>query len=76
MDAGLKIPEDISIVGFDCEFTSNPHLSTIVQPFYEMAQKAGELMLSALDGRVPCDSIFFKAFLDERGSTSTVSENI
>jgi len=76
MDAGLKIPENISVIGFDCEITVNPHLSTIVQPFYEMAQKTGELMLSILDGRNSCDSVFFNAFLDERGSSSKVPEEI
>ena len=72
MDLGLKIPEDISVIGFDCEKDSNPHLSTIVQPFYEMAQKAAELMLSALDGRNPCDNVFFNTFLDDRGSLSSI----
>lgn len=76
MESGLRIPDDISIIGFDCEITSNPHLSTIVQPIYEMARKAGELMLSTLDGRGPCNNVFFNAFLDERESISSVAEKI
>jgi len=75
MDAGLKIPQDISVIGFDCEMASNPHLSTIVQPFYEMAEKAGELILARLESREPCDSIFFNAFLDERGSSASLLIN-
>jgi len=74
MESGLKVPDDISILGFDCEKNVNPRLSAIVEPFPEMAHKAGELMLARLDGRDSCSSIFFNAVFEERGSCSIVPE--
>jgi DNA-binding LacI/PurR family transcriptional regulator len=47
-EAGHKVPEDISVVGFDdIEFASiaNPPLTTIRQPLHEMGAKAAELLI-------------------------------
>jgi LacI family transcriptional regulator len=46
-EAGLKIPEDISLVGFDDyekAAHSNPPLTTIRQDFYEIGKKAVQLI--------------------------------
>ncbi|WP_020578112.1 LacI family DNA-binding transcriptional regulator [Actinopolymorpha alba] len=51
-DAGLKVPDDISIVGFDDLVSSEhvrPALTTIRQPFEEMGQQAARLLLSTID---------------------------
>jgi LacI family transcriptional regulator len=48
LDRGLRIPDDISLVGFDnIEFASvmYPPLTTIHQPKYEMGQAAVEILL-------------------------------
>ena len=47
-DKGLRIPEDISLVGFD-DYEIGEHLSppltTVRQPVYELGKKAGERIL-------------------------------
>jgi LacI family transcriptional regulator len=50
-DFGLKIPEDISIIGFDnLEFTPlfDPPLSTVAQPLYEMGEMAAKKLISII----------------------------
>ncbi|WP_050182457.1 LacI family DNA-binding transcriptional regulator [Domibacillus robiginosus] len=52
-DHGLRVPEDIAIVGFDnlpmASFFS-PYMTTIDQPKYEIGQKAADLLLRLLKG--------------------------
>lgn len=48
LDRGLRIPDDISLIGFDnIEFSSiiHPPLTTIHQPKYEMGHAAVEILL-------------------------------
>lgn len=48
---GLKIPEDIAIVGFTNSFIctmSDPELSTVDQKGYEMGQEAAKLIISRI----------------------------
>jgi len=48
MERNLKIPEDISIIGFDnikMAEISNPPLTTVSQPIYEMGCEAAELLI-------------------------------
>jgi LacI family transcriptional regulator len=53
-DAGLRIPEDISVVGFDdipgAAF-SNPGLSTVRQPMVRMGQIAAQTVVDQIEGR-------------------------
>lgn len=52
-EKGLKIPEDISIVGFDdIEMASYfyPELTTIHQPAYQMGFKGADLLLKIVSG--------------------------
>jgi len=52
-DAGLKIPEDIAIVGYDDrDFSAwiRPALTTIRMPSYEMGQAAARLLLKQFSG--------------------------
>jgi LacI family transcriptional regulator len=53
-DAGLRVPEDVSVVGFDdikgAAF-NNPSLTTIRQPLDEMGRTAARIALSRLQGK-------------------------
>ena len=51
-DKGVKIPEEVGIVGFSNEPFSrvvSPSISTIAQPGFLMGQKAAELILSQIE---------------------------
>ena len=52
--AGLRVPEDVSVVGFDdihiAAFTVPP-LTTVHQPAAEIAQRATELLVALIQGR-------------------------
>ncbi len=53
-DRGLKIPDDVSIVGFDgiehAAYTI-PSLTTVMQPSQEMASKSVELLVDSIHGK-------------------------
>jgi LacI family transcriptional regulator, xylobiose transport system transcriptional regulator len=54
--AGLRIPEDLSVVGFDdipAVRWCGPPLTTVRQPMVEMGAAAAELVLSLAAGRTP-----------------------
>jgi DNA-binding LacI/PurR family transcriptional regulator len=54
-DAGRRVPEDVSVVGFDDTPESAyflPALTTIRQNFGEVGQRSVELLLSIIDGTV------------------------
>src|SRR6185437_11704479 len=49
---GLRVPEDVALVGFDDMGTSahkRPPLTTVSQPFHHMGQRAAELLLGLLE---------------------------
>jgi len=49
---GLKIPEDIAVVGFsDWQFSSmtEPALSSVLQPGFEMGQEAAKLLIEMIE---------------------------
>lgn len=53
LDDGKKIPEDVSVIGFDnrqeCRFT-RPRLTTVDIPLEQMGQESGRLLLDLIGG--------------------------
>jgi LacI family transcriptional regulator len=74
-DAGLSIPRDVLVVGFDDVRGArwlHPSLTTIRQPIREMAATAVQLLARAAAGEdVAPDAIVMPTELVERGSTRT-----
>ena len=55
-DSGLKVPEDVALVGFDDlpeALMIDPFLTVAKQPAYDMGYKATELLLARLSGQAP-----------------------
>ena len=51
-DAGKRVPEDVSVVGFDGLPLGSflvPQLTTIVQPVQQMAQRSVEILISCIE---------------------------
>lgn len=74
-NAGLEIPGDVSLVGFDggelAEVTK-PRLWTLVQPVGQMAERAGALMLARLAGdSSPAQDVVLSAELQPGNSVAT-----
>lgn len=50
---GLKVPEDVSLVGFDGlghNLLAEPHITTVQQPIYELGMMLARRLLDRLDG--------------------------
>lgn len=75
-DRGIRIPQDLSIVGFDdlpmTEYT-DPSLTTIRQDRLSLG-KCGYYAMNCLLNKVPIGSITLRATLVERQSTGPVPE--
>ena len=69
---GIRVPEDISIVGFD-DINSGwyviPGLTTVHQARFRMGRQAMQMVLDLLDGEAVSD-VVFPCRLIERGSTA------
>jgi len=66
-DAGLSVPQDIAVVGYDNrEFSRvvRPRITTVSMPVYEMGRTAAELLLKQIaQGREALDEIKIKGQL-------------
>lgn len=72
---GLRIPEDVSVVGFDDVQTSaylGPALTTVRQPLQDMACAATQLILEAADNAISEKHIILPTNLVVRNSTQKV----
>ena len=59
-DAGLSVPEDIAVMGFDdidMAAYAIPPLTTIRQPQFELGQWAMQMLLDLLNGEKPENQI-------------------
>lgn len=74
---GLRVPEDVSIIGIDDINISaylNPPLTTIHQPLHEVARAGIELLLSLLNDQPPTQQqILLEPSLKIRASTASPS---
>ena len=73
LDAGLRMPDQISVVGFDDVHAAafqNPSLTTVRQPLNEMGETASRILLSHLAGETPpADFVTVEPELVVRDST-------
>jgi DNA-binding LacI/PurR family transcriptional regulator len=74
LDAGLRVPEEVSVVGFDdiqSAAFQNPTLTTVRQPLREMGETAARLLLQRLRAGAPTAGNFVtvQPELIVRGST-------
>jgi LacI family transcriptional regulator len=77
VSAGLSVPDDISVVGFDdihLAMFANPPLTTVVQPKHDMGVTAAEILLKRLsDSTLKPNRHQLKTQLLVRDSTTAVS---
>jgi DNA-binding LacI/PurR family transcriptional regulator len=74
-ECGMRVPDDISIVGFDDLFLSSyidPPLTTIRQPKHEMGRQATEILFALLNEEKPKSRISIGTLV-VRESTARVS---
>jgi len=72
-ERGLRIPEDVSLVGFDDLFVASytsPPLTTVRQPKRQMGQMATQILFRLLDGEDNPNAIRVQGELIVRGSTA------
>ena len=70
-ELGLRVPEDVSVVGFDgvrLDGIAPIDLTTMVQPAFDKGRAAGEGVLSLLAGDSPAPVLFGSEF--HRGATT------
>ncbi|HTV08452.1 MAG TPA: substrate-binding domain-containing protein [Candidatus Aquilonibacter sp.] len=72
-EAGLRVPEDVSVVGFDdIEFASiiSPPLTTVRQPLHQMGAIAAQLLLRKLANEPNVGDVRIRPNLVVRSSTA------
>jgi DNA-binding LacI/PurR family transcriptional regulator len=72
-DAGLAVPADVAVVGFDDIFFSrffNPALTTVAQPMRRIGAEAAELLIDLIEGRRSERRRLLPVHLVERASTT------
>lgn len=74
-EAGKRIPEDYSVVGFDgLELSAyyHPSLTTIKQPVEDMVKASIEQLMKAIDGESTKSQFFYDGILLERDSVKEI----
>ena len=77
---GRRVPEDVSVVGFDDIASSEhayPPLTTVHQPMLEMGVTAGRMLLDALAGiPLPAERMVIDTTLVVRASTVSAGQDV
>jgi LacI family transcriptional regulator len=78
-EAGLRVPEDVSVVGFDdipSAAYQHPGLTTVRQPLYEMGQRAADTLVARLESPEAAAprTIVLEPSLVIRGTTARARE--
>jgi LacI family transcriptional regulator len=73
----IRIPRDLSIVGFDsttfCD-SLRPTLTSVFQPLVNMGQSAVDLLVQSINGQAPAPpALTLPCGLDIRGSTTSIA---
>jgi len=72
--AGRRVPEDVAVVGFDnhdIQAANGLGLTTVAQPMMEIARKAGQLLIRAIENPgEQLEPVIYPAELVKRGSTA------
>lgn len=71
-ERGLKIPSDVSLIGYTDEMHSNyvdPPLSAVVHQTYKMGEAACNLLLKQIRGKAKVEQIIVPCVLSVRGSS-------
>ncbi len=75
LDAGLSVPNDVSVVGFDDIQSApfqNPSLTTIRQPLREIGELAASALLERVRGKDPGSTLMVEPVLVVRDSSGPV----
>ena len=73
LDRGVRIPDDLSVVGFDNIWFSSavrPALTTVAQPMYDIGAKALHMLIEAVAGRTQPVVNWIQPYMVERASTA------
>ncbi len=73
-DAGLRVPDDVSVIGFDdiqSAAFQYPSLTTVRQPLQAMGEMAARLLLERLGGRATPSRVTVEPHLVVRESTAS-----
>lgn len=71
-DENVSVPDDVAMVGFDdipFAAMSNPRLTTVAQPSYELGRQAGEMLMASLHSTTTPESRVLPVDLIVREST-------
>ncbi len=72
-EMGIKIPDDLSIVGYDDLNFTTINLTTMHQPIYEMGQESMKLIMKRINGQeMEKQKIILKSYLVERSSVNSI----